>query len=174
MLKLVGAEFFIYDGPDHLAYLAHKKGFKWKAEIDVYPDQSKTNPVFHIRARQIVDFSAAYDVFDAATQQRIAVFKRKGWKSIIRDEWEVCGSNEEPLGILMEDSMFFAMIRRFLTNLVPQNYDLLVNGQRVLDLRQNFNPFSYHLNIIIEGSIDRRIALAAAILLAGIEGKQQG
>jgi hypothetical protein len=121
LLKLVGAEFFIYDGPDHLAYLAHKKGFKWKAEIDVYPDQTKTNPVFHIRARQIVDFSAAYDVIDAATQQRIAVFKRKGWKSLLRDEWEVCGPNEEPIGVLMEDSTFGRTLIHSLTTLTSSS-----------------------------------------------------
>ncbi|HLO98209.1 MAG TPA: hypothetical protein VK171_06415 [Fimbriimonas sp.] len=174
MIKLVGSEFFIHATNGQLLLLAAQKGFKLKEEIDIFTDQGKTNCIMHIRARQIMDIQAAYDVTDAKTGQRIAVFKRKGWKSILRDEWEVCGPNEEPYGIMLEDSMLLAMVRRFVAAIVPQNYDLNVGGTRVVDFRQNFNPFSYHLNIIIEGQIDPRIAVSGAVLLAAIEGRQSG
>jgi hypothetical protein len=68
------------------------------------------------------------------------------------------------------------LVRRFLLNLIPQNYDLLVDGRRVADFRQNFNPFSYHLNIDFsedtQGRVDRRLGIAAAVLIAAIEGRQ--
>lgn len=174
LIKLIGKEFYIHATNGELVLLAVQKGFKLKEEIDIYTDQGKTNCVLQIRARQIIDIQAAYDVTDAKTGQRIAVLKRKGWKSIVRDEWEICGPNEEPYGVMLEDSMVLALVRRFLTNLVPQNYDLNVGGTRVVDLKQNFNPFSYHLNIIMEGQIDPRIAVSAAVMLAAIEGRQAG
>jgi hypothetical protein len=43
-------------------------------------------------------------------------------------------------------------------------------------LKQNFNPFSYELNVDfsmdINHRLDRRIGLAAGILLAAVEGRQ--
>jgi hypothetical protein len=78
---------------------------------------------------------------------------------------------------LIEDSLALALIRRLLTNLVPQNYDLLVGETRKVDLKQNFNPFSYHLGIEFFSppqDFDRRMGLAGAVLLAAIEGRQAG
>jgi hypothetical protein len=81
------------------------------------------------------------------------------------------------VGKLFEDSMGMAMLRRFLSNLIPQNYDITFGTNRVADLKQPFNPFAYQLNIDfsmdINKVLDRRLGIAAAILLAAVEGRQQ-
>jgi hypothetical protein len=59
---------------------------------------------------------------------------------------------------------------------LPQNYDLTFGDVRVADLRQRFNLFRYELdldfNMDTSSMLDRRIGIAAGILLATIEGKQ--
>jgi len=181
LLKLVGARFNIYDPSGRLAYLADQKGFKLKEEIRVYGDEAMSRPIFGIFARQVLDVSAAYDVVDLATNQKIGVLKRKGMQSLLRDEWTLMDPWDREFGTVVEDSMALAVVRRVLNmvvgNLVPQNYDAIVGGQKAADYRQNFNPFSYHLNIeflMAPQAFDRRLGLAAAILLAAIEGKQRG
>jgi hypothetical protein len=51
-----------------------------------------------------------------------------------------------------------------------------INDQRVMDLRQQFNLFRYVLDLDFSentgGRFDPRLGVAAAILLAAIEGKQ--
>lgn len=174
IMKLVGADFLIFDDQDRLVLFVHQMGFKLKEDIRAYTDETKQIEVMRIAARQVVDFASAYDVFDSATGQRIAVLQRMGWKSMLRDEWSVCGPNEAEIGKMVEDSMLLAVIRRFVSNLVPQNYDLLIGGERHVDFKQNFNPFTYHLNIVLDRRdvLDPRVALAAAVLLAAIEGRQ--
>lgn len=174
LMKLVGADFYVYDDQNQLALFVNQKGFKLKEDIRGYADEQKTKEVIRIAARQVMDFSGAYDVFDSNTGARIGVLKRQGWKSMIRDEWHVCDANEVQIGVLQEDSTVMAILRRFLSNLIPQNYDLMVGTERHIDLKQNFNPFTYHLNIVVEkrGVIDPRLGIAAAILLAAIEGRQ--
>ncbi len=174
IMKLVGADFLIFDDQDRLVLFVHQMGFKLKEDIRAYTDETKQVEVMRIAARQVVDFASAYDVFDSATGQRIAVLQRMGWKSMLRDEWSVCGPNEAEIGKLVEDCMLLAVIRRFVSNLVPQNYDLLIGGERHVDFKQNFNPFTYHLNIVLDRRdvLDPRVALAAAVLLAAIEGRQ--
>jgi hypothetical protein len=174
LLKVVGSEFYIYDQAGGLVALAHQKGFKLKEEINIFADKEKTKCILEIRARQVIDFSASYDIYDTASQTRIGVLQRKGWNALVRDEWLVKDANELQIAQVIEDSLPLALLRRLLSNLIPQNYDLLVNGARVVDFRQNFNPFSYHLNVIIEQPFDPRMAIATAVMLAAIEGRQRG
>lgn len=177
LLKLIGAQFHIHAaGTQQELYLAIQKGFKLKEDIRISANGQEVIGIF---ARQIIDFSAAYDIVDLTQPQpmRIGVLKRKGWKSsFVRDEWVVFDGNEVQIGELHEDSVMLGLVRRFLSNLVPQNYDLMIGDVKAVDLRQNFNPFSYHLNIdflLPEAQFDRRIGLAAAVLIAAIEGKQR-
>jgi hypothetical protein len=73
--------------------------------------------------------------------------------------------------------MGLAMLRRlFLGALLPQNYDMVFGQTRVADFKQRFNLFSYQLDVDFSmdttRQLDRRLGVAAAILLAAIEGRQ--
>jgi hypothetical protein len=170
-------KFRVFDTSGRLLLFSEQKMFKLREDIRVYADEAKTQEVLAIKARQIIDFSAAYDVIDSATNQKVGALRRKGFASMLRDEWEVLDINDNVLGRLFEDSMGLALLRRFLSNLIPQNYDLLFGETRVGDYKQNFNPFTYELNIDFSmdmaHQLDRRLGIAAGILLAAVEGRQQ-
>ena len=124
-----------------------------------------------------MDFSAAYDVVDAAYNQKVGTMRRRGLSSILRDEWQVLDVNDNVIGNLFEDSIPLALLRRLLLgSWLPQNYDMTFGETRVADLRQNFNPFRYELNLDFSMDmgrlLDRRLGIAAGVLLAAVEGKQ--
>ena len=174
-LALTG-KFRFYDPNGQLVMFSEQKMFKLKEDIRVYSDESKSQEVLLIQARQIVDFSAAYDVIDATTNEHVGTLRRKGFRSMLRDEWEVLNSTGQVFGTLFEDSMQLALIRRFLANLIPQNYDISVGETIVADLKQRFNLFRYELDIDFSmdtaNQLDRRLGIAAGILLAAVEGRQ--
>ncbi len=173
----LAGKFRVYEPGGKLVLFSEQKMFKIREDIRVYSDESKTQEVLTIKARQIMDFSAAYDVVDSTTGQKVGALRRRGLASILRDEWEVLDVGDNVVGKLFEDSMALALVRRFLSNLVPQNYDITFGTNRVADLKQPFNPFSYQLNIDfsmdINKVLDRRLGVAAGILLAAVEGRQQ-
>jgi uncharacterized protein YxjI len=173
----ITGKFRYYDPNGNLIMFSEQKMFKLREDIRVFSDESKSQEVLQIKARQIIDFSAAYDVIDSAYNQKVGVLRRKGMRSILRDEWEVLNSNDQLIGMLFEDSPGLAMLRRLLLgSLLPQNYDLTVQDQRVADLKQRFNLFRYELDVDFSfdtaRALDRRVGLAAGILLAAIEGRQ--
>jgi uncharacterized protein YxjI len=166
-----------YNPQDELVLFSEQKMFKLREDIRVFSDEQKTQEVLSIKARQIVDFSAAYDVVDSMTGEKVGTLRRKGLKSILRDEWEVLDANGQVVGALFEDSIGLAMLRRLIAgSLLPQNYDLTMSDQRVADLKQRFNIFRYEMDIDFSMDtarhLDRRLGLAAAVLLAIIEGRQ--
>jgi hypothetical protein len=152
--------------------------FKLKEDIRLYSDETKSQELLQIKARQIIDFSAAYDVIDSATGQKIGAMRRKGFRSMVRDEWDMMDASDLVIGKLFEDNISQALLRRFLLgSFLPQNYDISMGEQRVGDLKQRFNLLRYEL--ILDFSmdpmrlLDRRLGIAAGILLAAIEGRQQ-
>lgn len=170
-------KFRVYDPSENLVLYSEQKMFRLREDIRVYSDESKTQEVLTIKARQIIDFSAAYDVMDSTTGEKVGVLRRKGWRSLLRDEWEVLDANDQPRGLLFEDTIQLALLRRLLLgSLLPQNYDLTLGETRVADLRQRFNLFRYELDLDFTmdpaRALDRRIGIAAGILLATVEGKQ--
>ena len=170
-------KFRVYDPSENLLLFSEQKMFRLREDIRVYSDESKTQEVLTIKARQIIDFSAAYDVMDSLTGEKVGVLRRKGWRSMLRDEWEVLDENDQVRGMLFEDSVGLAMLRRFLLgSLLPQNYDITLGEVRVGDLRQRFNLFRYELDLDFNmdplRTLDRRLGIAAGILLATVEGKQ--
>jgi hypothetical protein len=170
-------KFRFYDPMGNLVMFSEQRMFKLKEDIRVYADENKTREVLSIKARQWMDFSAAYDVVDTEMNQKVGALRRRGLQSILRDEWEVLDAGDNVIGKLFEDSMGLALLRRLLLgSWLPQNYDMTFGETRVADLKQEFNLFRYELNLDFTMDVghllDRRLGIAAGILLAAVEGKQ--
>lgn len=176
IFKIFGAAFHIYDPNGNVAFYSKQKAFKLKEDIRLYTGEDMQKEVLSIQARNIIDFSAAYDVVDSATGTKVGVLKRKGLKSLIQDEWIIMDANNQEIGLIKEDSTVLALVRRFLCNLIPQKYHGQVAGRQVCLFKQNFNPFVLKINLDYsmdtQGLLDRRLGIAAAVLLCAIEGRQ--
>jgi uncharacterized protein YxjI len=176
VMKLAGGVFHIYDPMGNVAFYTKQKAFKLKEDIRIYTGEDMQVEVLSILARQVIDFSAAYDVVDPLSGGKVGALKRKGMKSMIRDEWLILDAFDNEIGMIQEDSMGLAMIRRFLTNLIPQAFSGTVGGRQVCSFKQNFNPFVTKINLDFSmdtaGTLDRRLGMAAAVLLCAIEGRQ--
>jgi hypothetical protein len=179
ILVLLGSALDICDSYGFRVLFCHGKPFRLKEDMRVYDDDRRGLELLMIRARQWLDFSAAYDVTDSFTGEHVGTVKRNGWRSMLRDKWEFYGPDGIILGTLEEDSWLLALLRRFLSDLIPQSYDIVdVNGALLGEAKQFFNPFLYKLRLLLYGdprqsTIDRRLILAAGMLLATIEGRQE-
>ncbi len=175
--KLFGGEIRIFDdSKSRLLFFVKQKAFKLKEDITVYSDETKSKELLKIQARSIIDFSAAYDVTDVTSNQKIGSLRRKGFRSILKDEWEILNTADQVVGMIQEDSMLKAIMRRFLTNLIPQGFSITIGNQLVGILKQTFNPFVPQFNIDFSmdssNQLDRRLGIAIIILLQTIEGRQ--
>lgn len=177
VFKLWGGAFHIFDAAGSVVLYSRLKAFKLKEDIRLYTGEDMATEVLVIKARKILDFSSAYDVFDPALGgEKIGALKRKGLKSLLKDEWIFMDAADREIGLIKEDSLVLALVRRFLTNLIPQTYEGDINGSRVCQFKQNFNPFVMKVTLDFSPDrnalLDRRLGLAAAVLLCAIEGKQ--
>lgn len=177
ILALVGAKIDIFNGNGEPVLFSQMKAFKLKEDIRLFSDDTMREELISIQARSVIDFSATYDVVDSVTGESLGSLRRKGMKSILKDEWVILDPSEREIGLIKEDSALMAFLRRFLTNLIPQKFHVDVDGKPVALFKQDLNPFVGKLNLDFsmdrEGLLDRRLGLAAAVLMVAIE-RQQG
>jgi len=178
--KLFGGAFYLLDESNAVIGYSRQKAFKLKEDIRVFTDEQMTVELLTIRARNIIDFSGTYDVCDPmAGGTALGSLRRKGWKSIVRDEWLIFSPDGSEVGLIREDDGGLAILRRFIgwVNLIsPQRYSVLVGGRTVAHLQTNRNPFVYSLRVSFTNEsvqhVSPQLVLAGSILLAAIEGKQ--
>lgn len=182
VFTIFGAKLEVFDPEQNVVAFVKQKAFKLREDIRLYADESMERELMLIQARQIIDFAAQYDVIDLTEASRevlgnhIGVLRRRGLKSMIRDNWEILSPDEEPLAELREDHLLLSLVRRFVTDLVPQSFSLFWGEDEFCRITQNFNPFVRKLRVYLphdgEIPIDIQLIVATAVILLLIEGRQ--
>lgn len=180
VFKLFGGAFHVFDDAGNVVLYSRMKAFKLKEDIRLYASEAMEEELLIISARQMLDIAATYDVIDPAVDAKVGALRRKGLKSMFRDEWHILDENDEQIGMIQEDSTGLAVLRRVidLAKLVlPQKFTVTIDGTQVAEFRQQFNPFIFRMDVDFtpdqQAALDRRLGLAAAVLIVAIEGRQQ-
>lgn len=176
-VRVVGRTFHVKNSSGQAVLSIDMKPFKLREDIRCYAAEDGCTEVFTIKARQILDIGATYDVFDA-DKRMLGSLRRAAWRSFVRDEWLVMNPAGADLLRIQEDTWVRALLRRFLGGLFfPASYVGVAQGRPVCQFRQAWNPLVMNLAADFSGDIsrivDRRLGLAAAALLCAIEGKQE-
>ena len=170
----IAPKYEFYDERGALLLYCHQKLFKLKEDIRVYADRQQQHQIMAIQARQIVDFSAAYDVMDTQQNVKVGALRRRGWKSLFRDSWEILDVNDQVIGHATETGS--ALLRRLL-NFIPQRFELTVGPDVVGRIQRSWNPFVFKawadFSMDPNRLLDRRLGMATVLLLMAIEGRQQ-
>jgi len=173
-LSLMGSEFSIIDSKGEIQAYAKQKAFKLKEEINIFKDKAMKTPYLQIKARNIIDFQATYDISDISTNELLGALQRQGVKSMFRDEWHIINTEGKQIGIIQEESKLLAFFRRFISNIIPQKFDLRIGEVDAGGFQQAFNPILFSMEIDVnEELLDKRIAFAAAVMLGAVEGRQR-
>ena len=104
VFKLMGAAFHVYDLAGNVVMYSKQKAFKLREDIRLYTGEDMQTELLTIQARQIIDFSAAYDVIDPRTGGKVGALRRKGLKSMLRDEWVLMDARDQEIGLVQEDT----------------------------------------------------------------------
>jgi uncharacterized protein YxjI len=162
----------IFDSKKNEVFYCKQK-FSFKTDIHIYTDKSKVKEVLIAKTDSIIDFSAHYNIIDSETREKIGAVKRKGIKSLLKDEWVIMDKNNIKVGLVKEDNTAMALLRRVLPAwLVPKRYSLFIGETQVGLFKKHRNPFIWKTSIDfsqdIKNLLDRRMGIAIALLLCGI------
>ena len=173
--KIFGNKFWFEDVNEKRYGFCEQKRFKLKEDIRIYVDESKSQEWLKIKQKQIVDAWGGYDIMDSQSGEHIGTVRRKFWASVLRTRWHLLDAAGNEVGMLIEDSMGYALVRRiFLGRLLPKKFHIEIGGGgEFVTMRQMFNPFIKKLVVNIPPShpLDRRFIAGLAIVIAAIDGR---
>ena len=173
--KIFGNKFWFEDVNEKRYGFCEQKRFKLKEDIRIYVDESKSHEWLKIKQKQIVDAWGGYDIMDSETGEHIGTVRRKFWASVLRTRWHLLDAAGNEIGMLIEDSMGYALARRILLGiLLPKKFHIEIGGGgEFVTMRQMFNPFIKKLVVNIPPShpLDRRFIAGLAIVIAAIDGR---
>ncbi|HEY2158790.1 MAG TPA: hypothetical protein VGH33_24375 [Isosphaeraceae bacterium] len=179
VFKLFGGAFHLYAEDGRLLAYSKQKAFRLKEDIRVFADEAMSVELLSIQADRIIDWSAAYQVYDGQSGEHYGTLRRKGWASLWRDHWEILDDAGVVRGRVIEESGGLAFLRRMhemAAMVIPQMFVIQVGDVTVGMMKQNFNPFvrKYAVDLTHDSEtlLPRPLAVAAVILLLAIEGRQ--
>ncbi len=173
--KFFGNKFRIVDEQDNLYGFCEQKRFRIKEDIRIYDDENKNNEWLVIKQRNLVDAWGGFDIVDPRENLLLGSIRRKFWKSVLRTKWELLDSNGNEIGMLIEDSLGYAIARRVLLGiLLPKKFTLWTSAeQQPITMRQKFNPLIKKLVVTIPSghAFDRRFIAGLAMVIAAVDGR---
>ncbi len=173
-------EFFLADAdgtPGQPIAFVEQKRFKFKEDIRFYTDESKTQELLRIKARQRFDPRATYDITDE-TGAKIGEITKVFGASLLRSTFRINDASGQELMISTEKKLWVAIFRRaigfipYIENVadwlpIPYHF-VFKRGEEVLghntrQLGKFRDIYTIDMTPDSARTIDRRLMLALAV-----------
>jgi uncharacterized protein YxjI len=167
-------------GPGQPVAFVRQKKLSIREEIRFFADESQTEELFRMKARQVFDVRGRYDV-TSPDGTRIGVLEKVFGISLLRSTWKVHDANEEQIALAQEKSVPVALFRR-LIDFVPYGefapvlfqFAILMDGREIGELRRPIgvrDRYTLKLGGDAERRVDRRVAIALAVALDALQSR---
>jgi hypothetical protein len=161
-----------------------QKRMALKEDLRAFDDDVNGNELFRIKANQVFDPRATYDVTDA-TGRTIGKLGKAFGKSLLRSTWRICDAEGEQIAWARERNLIVALFRRFVGFIpfvgdfadfvpIPYHFDYFAEDgrigglERILGVRDRYR---LDLSEDTERRIDRRVALALAVGMDALQAR---
>jgi uncharacterized protein YxjI len=163
-----------------VAFVRQKK-LAIKEDIRFYSDESETEELFQIKARNILDLGGSrYDVY--AGNKQIGALEHQFRASLIRSTWRVRDASNQEVAVARERSLPMAIARRLIDFVpdvgglipIPYNFDLHIDGKAIGKMDRKFQLRDRYVLDVSgdqERRLDRRLAVALAIGLDTLQNR---
>lgn len=102
-ISTLANDFTATDASGKVVAYVRQKMFKFKEDIAIYQDESRSQINYTIKADRWLDFSAAYSFFDG-DGRKIGKVVRKGWRSLWKAEYQLIDQFEKPQYFIREEN----------------------------------------------------------------------
>lgn len=155
-----------------VAFVRQKK-LAIREDLRFFADESESDELFRVKARQVVDVGGRYDVTTAAGE-RIGVLQRRFAQTLLRTTWTILDSDEGQLAEVTESSMARAVLRRVVDIPILYHFSILVDGKQVGEVKRVLTLRDRYVMTLggdFDRRIDRRLAVALLVVLDALQAR---
>ncbi|WP_313693767.1 LURP-one-related/scramblase family protein [Halorarum halobium] len=133
-----------------------------------FTDADGGEELFRVKADSVLDTSAAYDIEDSRTGERVGSVKRS-LKSLLKHEYQLLGPDGDVVATVKEDNWLRAFVRRMVTTLLPFAYVVEADDGSEVGRIEGAFSFRDRYTVSVSGDIDPRLVVIAAVVIDAIE-----
>jgi uncharacterized protein YxjI len=167
-------------GPGQPVAFVRQKKLSIREDIRFLADESETEELFRLKARQVFDVRGRYEV-TTPEGERIGTLEKVFGISLVRSTWRVYDPNDQQVALAQEKSIHVALFRR-LIDFVPYGefapivfqFTIHMDGREVGEVRRPLgmrDRYTLTLGGDPERRLDRRVAIALAIALDALQSR---
>jgi uncharacterized protein YxjI len=163
-----------------LLVFAEQKRMKLKEQIDFFADAAKTQPMFSVKAENVLDPRGRYQVLDPSGGV-IARFKKDFAQSFLRSTWHLQDSEGNERGIAKERNLVAALFRRYgsfvpyigeFLGLMPiaYNFDFSsLDGTQQAVVERLWSIRDRYRLTVSDPELDRRLFISLAVCMDALQ-----
>ena len=142
--------------------VAQQKRMAMREQVTFYSDDTKSQPLFGFKARQMMDLGAIYDV-SAADGAPLGAFQKDFGASLMRSSFHLSGPDLEAYG--RERSSTTAILRRVIDFPFSFHFDFTdkATGAPVLTSERQFSLRDKYTVTVPDQRVDFRLAASVAV-----------
>lgn len=167
--KAVRNAYKAYNSSGEEVLRTKQKLFKMKEEFPFTDPEG--NPVFNVKAEQIMDIAGDYALTDAETGEKVAVLK-KDFTFLIHS-WQIHDGNDIKIASVTSRGKAIGLLRSLseVFELLPHKYTIENEaGEEIGRIKEKFSIRDRYTVELEEGAENKEAILAAAITIDALEG----
>ena len=151
-----------HNGVETLLGYAEQKRFSLKEKVTFFSDDAKTQVVFTIGARNVMEIAATYDVC-GADGAVLATMKKDFKSSLLRSTYHVQTADGRQL-VAQERKMWRAILRRVTDDIpLPMQFDVMQGEHTLVTIDRVFKIKDVYKVNVADEAFDWRVAAAIAV-----------
>lgn len=161
---------YFYDEQGRTLAFVRNTKCQWSKELRVFTDPTLSFELLAIKPVREAAPGSHFKVVDSVNSEIVGRVRHLPVLGLQRQEWELLGPANDEICVIREDSALLGLMRRYLTESVPQSYTFSVAEGTLGSAVRASGLFSPQMEIDFKpdcaNPIDRRLIVAALVLIS--------
>lgn len=116
-ITTLSSDFNITDRNGNYVAYVRQKMFKFKEDVIIFSDESRSKELFRIKADRWLDFNASYSMTNQFDGQKFGRLARKGMRSFWKATYDVLDKNDQSKFQISEDNGWIKFLDGFVSEI---------------------------------------------------------
>ncbi|HKZ70172.1 MAG TPA: hypothetical protein VJ020_08830 [Anaerolineales bacterium] len=94
----------VTDAGGNVVLYVKQKALALREDIKIFADEGQTRQLYQLKTNKIIDFSATYNITNAATGAALGALKRQGMRSIFKATYNILDGAGGEAGLIHEEN----------------------------------------------------------------------
>jgi uncharacterized protein YxjI len=99
----------VVDATGRLVGYVKQRAFRLREDVTIFADEAQTQPLYHLKANQIIDIGATYSIGNAEGRPLGAV-RQRGMRTFWKATYDILDANHTAIGLIHEEDVWVKVI----------------------------------------------------------------